>query len=119
MTKVDPRLILTFAQFYGPTFQDFLLAPTLKEFAHIVHGLVRDQVLYMGTVGFPEVALVAQALCLENNLVESNLCTKGNVRGFASKFHFEKDTLFSSSGSWDSFYDVFSLLIYGLMLFPN
>lgn len=47
LTKEDARLILTFAQFYDPTlhcftFQDFLLAPTLEEFASILHMSVRD-----------------------------------------------------------------------------
>ncbi|XP_050920265.1 uncharacterized protein LOC127137901 [Lathyrus oleraceus] len=98
---------------------DFLLAPTLEEFAHIVCFPVRDQVPYMGTVGFLEVALVAKTLRLKKNVVESNLRAKGNIIGFTSKFLFEKATLFASSGSWDSFYVVFSLLIYGLIFFPN
>lgn len=124
VTKVNPGLILTFAQFYDPSlhcfmFQDFLLAPTLEEFAHIVHIPVRDQVPYVGVVGFPEVALVARVLHLEKNLVESNLRTKGNVKGFTSKFIFEKATLFASSGSWDAFSIFFALLVYGLVLFPN
>ncbi|XP_050909868.1 uncharacterized protein LOC127123709 [Lathyrus oleraceus] len=123
-TKIDSGLILTFAQFYDPTlhcfmFQYFLLAPTLEEFAHIVCIPVRDQIPYMGVVGFPKVTLVAQALHLEKNLVKSNLRTKGNVKGFTSKFLFKKATLFDSSGSWDAFFVVFSLLIYGLVLFPN
>lgn len=104
MTKVDPRLILTFSQFYDPmlhcfTFQDFLLAPTMEEFAHIVHIPIIDQIPYMGDVGFLEFSLVARALHLEKNLVEANLHTKGNVRGFTSKFLLEKATLFASSGS--------------------
>lgn len=50
--KVDLGLILNFSQFYDPTlhyfmFQDFLLAPTLEEFAHIVHIPVRDQIPYI------------------------------------------------------------------------
>lgn len=73
----------------------------------------------MSDVGFIEVALVAQALHLEKNLVESNLRTKGNIRGLTLKFMFEKDTYFASSGSWDAFYAIFAFLIYGLILFPN
>ncbi|XP_050918457.1 uncharacterized protein LOC127135871 [Lathyrus oleraceus] len=124
MTKVDPKLILTFAQFYDPTlhyfiFQYCLLAPTLEEFSHIVHIPVRDQAPYMGYVGFPKVDLMAQALHLEKNLVKSNLRTKGNIRGFTLKFLFEKATLFARSESWDALYAMFAILIYGLVLFPN
>lgn len=104
VTKVDPGFILTFALFYDPTmhyftFQDFFLALTLEEFAHIVHILVRDQIPYMGIFVFPKISLMAQALHLEKNLVESNLRIKGNIRGFTSKFLFEKATLFASIGS--------------------
>ncbi|KAI5387822.1 hypothetical protein KIW84_073786 [Lathyrus oleraceus] len=74
----------------------------------------RDQFPYIGVVEFPEVVVVAQALHLEKNLVEANLRTKGNVRGFTSKFLFEKDISFASSGSQDAFYDVFALIIYGI-----
>lgn len=69
LTKVDPGLILSFAQFYDPMlhcfmFQDFLLAPILEEFSHIICIPVRDHVPYMSTDGFPEVVVIAQALHL-------------------------------------------------------
>lgn len=104
LIKIDPGLILTFAQFYDPTlhcftFQDFLLAPTLGEFAHIICIIARDQVPYMGTDDFPEVVVIYQALYLKKDVIESNLCVKGNVRGFPSKSLFEKAILFASSGS--------------------
>lgn len=34
-------------------------------------------------------------------------------------FLIEKATIFADSGSWDAFYAIFSLLIYGLVLFMN
>ncbi|XP_050889046.1 uncharacterized protein LOC127094230 [Lathyrus oleraceus] len=75
MTKEDLGLILTFSQFYDPmlhcfTFQDFLLTPTLEEFAHIVHIPIRDQVPYIGVVGFPKVVftLLVYVLVLFPNI---------------------------------------------------
>lgn len=50
----------------------------------------------MGIVGFPEVALVAQALHLKKDVIESNLRTKGNVRGFNSKIPFDKGSYMPS-----------------------
>lgn len=91
LTKEDTGLILTFAQFYDPTlhcfiFQNFLLDPTLEEFAHILRILIKDQVPYISLDDFPKSALIAQALHLKKEVVESNIRTKGNTRGFHSKF---------------------------------
>lgn len=63
--------------------------------------------------------MIAQAFHLKKDVIESNLRVKGNIRGFPLKFHFEKAILFANSESWDSFYLVFVLLIYGLVLFPS
>lgn len=68
---------------------------------------------------FPESSMIPQAFRLKKELVESNLRIKGSVRGFSLKFLLGKDTLFVDSGSWDAFYAIFALLIYGLVLFPN
>lgn len=76
-TKEDTWLILTFAQFYYPTlnyfiFQDFLLAPTLEEFSHILHLPVRDQVPYMNDDSLPYSAVIAQAMHLKKDLIDSS-----------------------------------------------
>lgn len=123
-TKEDTRLILTFAQFYDSTlhcftFQDFLLAPTLEEFAYILHLPIRDQVPYINDDSFSDSYVIAQALHLKKDLIDFSFQVKGNAKGFSSKFLFEKATLFSNCGSWDAFYASFSLLIYGLVLFPS
>lgn len=63
--------------------------------------------------------MIAQTLYLKKEVVASNLRTKGNTRGFPSKFFIEKATTFADIGSWDTFYAIFSLLIYGVVLFLN
>lgn len=123
-TREDTRLILTFAQFYDPTlhcftFQDFLLAPTLKEFAHLLHLPVKDQVPYMNEDNFPDSAVITQVLHMKKDLIDSSFRVKGNVKGLPSKFLFKKATLFANNGSWDSFYAIFAFIIYGLVLFPS
>lgn len=123
-TKEDTRLIFTFAQFYDPTlhcftFHDFLLAPMLEEFAHLLHLPVRDQVTYMSEDIFSDFVVIAQAMYMKKDLINSSFQVKGNTKGLLSKFLFEKATLFANSGSCDSFYASVSLLIYGLMLLPS
>ncbi|XP_050919281.1 uncharacterized protein LOC127136802 [Lathyrus oleraceus] len=56
---------------------------------------------------------------MKKDLIESTLRIKGNTQGLPSKFLFENATMFANSGSWDAFYARFSLLIYGLVLFPS
>lgn len=77
-TKEDSGLMFTFAQFYDPTlqcftFQDFLLAPTLEEFAHLLQLPVKNQAPYMIDEDFPDSADIAQALCMNKDLVEATL----------------------------------------------
>lgn len=123
-TKEDSGLMFTFTQFYDLTlhyftFQDFLLAPTLEESAHLLQLPVKDQAPYMIEDNFPNSADIAQALCMKKDLIESTLRIKGNTHSLPSKFLFENATVFANSGSWDTFYANFALLIYRLVLFSN
>lgn len=73
----------------------------------------------MSTNGFLESAVIAQALNIKREVVDSNIRTKGNTRGFPPNFLIEIATLFSDSGNGDAFYANLAILIYGLVLFPN
>lgn len=124
LTKEYIDLILTFSQFYDLalhyfTFQDFLLAPTLEEFAYILPIPFKDQVTFIGFDGLPVSALIDQVLHLKKEVVESNIRIKGNTRGFPSKFMIGKATKFIDNGRWDALYAILSLLIYGLILFMS
>lgn len=103
-TREDARLIFTFAQFYDPTlhyftFQDFLLAQTLEEFAHLLQLPVKNQAPYMIKDNFPYSAELAQVLHMKKDLIDFNFRVKGNTKGLPSKFLFEKAIIFSNSGS--------------------
>lgn len=51
--------------------------------------------------------------------MELNLKPNGGTHGFTLKFLIEKAIAFADVGSWITFNVVFSLLIYGIMLFPS
>lgn len=51
--------------------------------------------------------------------VELNLKPKGGTHGFPLKFLVDKAVTISKAESWDAFNIVFTLIIYGIMLFPN
>lgn len=92
---------------------------TLEEFAHILLIPIKDQVPYTSLDVLSECALIAQDLHLKKEVVESNIRTKDNTRGFLSKIMMDKATIFADSGSWDALYAIFALPIYRLVLFLN
>lgn len=103
-TREDTWLIFTFAQFCDPrlhcfTFQDFLLAPMLEEFAHLLQLSTKNQAPYMIEDNFPDSAEIAQALHMKKDLIKSTLRIKGNTQGLPSKFLFEKAIVFANNGS--------------------
>lgn len=71
----------------------------LEEFAHILHLPVKDQVPYMNEYNFPDSIVIAQALHMKKDLIDSSFRVKGNAKGLLSKFLFEKATLFANNGS--------------------
>ncbi|XP_058756439.1 uncharacterized protein LOC131629674 [Vicia villosa] len=51
--------------------------------------------------------------------IEKNMVTKGKLPRFPAQFWIEKALTFSKERKEDDFEAVFSLLVYGLLLFPN
>lgn len=123
-TQVDVWDIHTLVQYYDPplrcfTFQDFQLAPTLEEFAHIIGINIKDQVPYTGLGEFPQLSQIAPALHMNKSEVSANLETKGGIQGFSMGFLVSQATHFRSNDNWVAFNDMLALLIYCIVLFPN
>ncbi|KAI5384779.1 hypothetical protein KIW84_071684 [Lathyrus oleraceus] len=79
---------VAFKKAYG-NMLDFLLAPALEEFAHLLQLSIKNQAPYMIEENFQDSAEIAQALCMKKDLIESTLRVKGNTQGLPSKFLFE------------------------------
>src|ERR1043165_9506525 len=123
-TNVDEGLLKTFVQFYDPvyrcfTFPDYQLMPTLEEYANILGILVSDKVPFNGLEAIPKPQVIAAMTHLRKSEIDKNLTTKGNFLGLTSKFLMEKAFSFAEAGSMVAFEALLTLLIYGLVLFPN
>ncbi|XP_050919140.1 uncharacterized protein LOC127136646 [Lathyrus oleraceus] len=62
---------------------------------------------------------LAETLHLEKKEVKLKLKPKGGTHDFTLNFLVEKVAAFADVGSWNAFNVVFSLLIYGIVLFPS
>lgn len=122
--NMDMMIALTIAQFYDPplccfTFSDFQLAPTLEEFERIAGRNLRDHNPFPR---FDEVIppkRITLALGLDVYEVIANCDVKGIFRGFSRKFLEDQAVKIKKTENWKTFYDILSLLVYGIILFPN
>ncbi|XP_050919711.1 uncharacterized protein LOC127137284 [Lathyrus oleraceus] len=101
------------------TFQDYQLTSTLEEYSHILGIMTKNQVPYIRTKELPKYQDLAEALHMGNKEIELNLKLKGGIHGFTSKFLVDKVITFAEGGSWMTFNAHLTLLIYGIVLFPN
>ncbi|XP_050875924.1 uncharacterized protein LOC127079583 [Lathyrus oleraceus] len=123
-TKVEDGVLNTLVQFYDPlyhcfTFPDYQLMPTLEEYSYWFGLPVSDKLPLSGLEKIPTPAAIAEALHLETSVVKDNFIKKGGILGLTSRFLMEKAFIFLEADSIDAFEATFSLLIYGIMLFPN
>ncbi|XP_050915808.1 uncharacterized protein LOC127130893 [Lathyrus oleraceus] len=123
-TDVEDGLLCTLVQLYDPvcrcfTFPDYQLLYTMEEYAYILGILVSDWVPFCGLEGILEPQVIAGAIHLKKSDVDANLTVKGGIRGLTSKFMIEKAFAFANFNSMVVFEDIITLLIYGLVLFPN
>lgn len=123
-TEVNTMEVHTLVQFYDPhlrclTFQDYQLALTLEEYSYILGVEIKDHVPFVSTKELTKSHLLAEDLHLEKREVELNLKLKGGTHGFTLKFLVEKAIAFANVGSWIAFNVVFTLLVYGIVLFPR
>ena len=122
-TDVDEGLLQTFVQFYDPAyhcfgFPDYQLVPTL-EYSHWTDLLVLDKVPFSGLEKTPRHSAIATALHLTTVEVKANLQTKVKLLCFSTDFLYQKAAFFDETSNVDAFDDILTVLIYGLVFFPN
>lgn len=95
------------------------MALTLEEYSHILRVGIKDRVPFVSIKELPKFHLLAEALNLDKKEVKLNLNPNGGTHGLTLKFLVEKAIAFADVRSWNFFNSVFSLLIYGIVLFPS
>ncbi|XP_050891020.1 uncharacterized protein LOC127096502 [Lathyrus oleraceus] len=119
-TPIEVSTLVALSQYYDPplrcfTFQDFQLALTIKEYERLLDWYVKDHPPFtkLDEPLLPE--SVAEALHLPIEKVSLGL----GPRGFTIKFLEEKAWALEKEGKWLPFSAILSLLVYGVVLFPN
>ena len=119
--KMVPGILNTLVQFYDIvchcfTFLDFQLVPTLEEYSHLIGIPISDKEPFNGLEPEPKPAAIAAALHLETAIIKANLTPQ---KGLTTKFLYQQAFIHEEMGSYDVFYNILALLIYGLILFPD
>ncbi|AES76253.1 uncharacterized protein [Medicago truncatula] len=123
--KVEDGILETLVQFYDPichcfTFPDYQLVPTLEEYSFWVGLPVSEGEPFNGLEPSPKNATIAEALHLKpSDLVHPHFTIKNNLQGLTAKFLYQKASDFVKAKKTNAFESIFTLLIYGLFLFPN
>ena len=122
--NVEEGILNTLVKFYDLlyhcfTFPDYQLVPTLEKYSYWVGLPVSDKVPFSDLEKTPKPSTIVAAFHLETSEIKANLTTKGGLQGLPSKFLFKKASTFAEVASSEAFESILSLLIYGLVLFPD
>ncbi|KAI5396732.1 hypothetical protein KIW84_062819 [Lathyrus oleraceus] len=79
---------------------------------------VSDKLPFNGSEKTPTPAAIAEAFHLKTSVVKANFITKGGILGLTSRFLMDKAFIFAEADIY-AFEAIFSLLIYGIVLFLN
>ncbi|XP_050877329.1 uncharacterized protein LOC127081086 [Lathyrus oleraceus] len=91
----------------------------MEEYAHILDLPISNRVPFSGVEGILESQVIAEAIHLRKSYIDVNLTVKGGIRGLTSKFLLEKAFSFANANNIVAFEAIISLLVYGLVMFPN
>ncbi|RDY09897.1 hypothetical protein CR513_05665, partial [Mucuna pruriens] len=122
--KVQPTTLSALTQYYDQplkcfTFQGFQLAPTLEEYERLV-GIPCDKSLpYLYGGHYPSRASVARLLKVPESEVLKLKKNRNGVEGIPYAALEERLQRLQEEEDWRAFMDVYGLLVYGIMLFPQ
>ncbi|XP_058763595.1 uncharacterized protein LOC131637048 [Vicia villosa] len=116
--------IFAFTQFYDPplrcfTFQDFQLAPTLEEFEQVLGFSKIKEGPYTEIGRVIEVEDLSKAWGIPLEGLRLHYKEEVKVRGIKREYLESKALSLADKGEWEPCRDIFALLIFGVILFPN
>ncbi|XP_058758838.1 uncharacterized protein LOC131632086 [Vicia villosa] len=123
-TKMEEGILSTLIQFYDSlyhcfTFPNYQLLPTLEEYSSIIGLPITGRVPFIGLEQDPKRCEIAKSTHLRKGEIEKNMVTKGGLHGLPAEFLIEKALTYSQERKEEDFEAIFTLLVYGLFLFPN
>ena len=106
--RTKEGILSTLVQFYDPlylcfTFPDYQLMPILEECSYLLGLPVNDHVPFTGLEGEPKSHEIDTMTHLGMFEIETNITTKGGIRGLPAQFLLEKARYFSKMKSTIAF----------------
>jgi len=122
--EVQKFIITTLVQYYDPllrcfTFQDFQLVPTIEECEHIVDMPLEGKVSYQYLEQYTSISTLAGIMRMHPKELKDRLVSRKGSKGFPQRFLEAYLHQLSNREDWETFMDVLTLAIYGVLLFPN
>jgi len=122
--EVQASVVTALAQYYDPplrcfTFQDFQLAPTIKEFEQIMGLSMEDKVPYRHSEQHASISTLAGILKVHPAELEGKMASKGNSKGIPQGYLEGHLRRLAEKEVGGTFMDVLALTLYGVILFPN
>ena len=122
--RVDNKVVQTLLQFYDLelhcfTFQDYQLAPTLEEYAHLLHIKLTSHVPFVRVPIEPDFEAIAKVLYLSLNDVKGKWRRNKVTCGLPVDLLVSKAKEMANAGNWDAYYALLAAIIYGVVLFPE
>ena len=124
MIEVSVEAITSLTQYYDQplrcfTFGDFQLVPTVEEFEKILGCPLGGRKPYHFSGFYPSMARVAKVIKISVQEVDRVKKNRNGVVGIPRKHLEGKAKALADQREWASFIDIFALLIFGVVLFPN
>ena len=93
--------------------------PIFEEYSYLLGLPIPNLVPFIGLEGEPKSNEIDAITYLGKSEIEANMTTKGGIRGLPAQFLLGKARYIAKIKSTTAFEAIFSLLAYGLFLFPN
>ncbi|KAH1193420.1 hypothetical protein GmHk_19G054470 [Glycine max] len=124
MAEVSTEAIASLAQYYDQplrcfTFGDFQLTPTVEEFEEILGCPLGGRKPYLFSGFYPSLARISKIVKISTQELDREKQVKNGVVGVPRKCLEAKARVLASQGEWAPFMDILTLLIFGVVLFPN
>ncbi|RDX87454.1 hypothetical protein CR513_31072, partial [Mucuna pruriens] len=122
--QVQPRALLTLPQFYvlhlrSFIFQDFQLAPTLKEYERILGFSLIERQPYLYQGNYPSWAKITKLLkVMESKLAKKRL-RRNSVEGLPKAYLEKRMKYLYEMGDWETFANILGLSLFGIVLLPR
>jgi len=124
MVEFSVEAIASLTQYYDQplrcfTFRDFQLVPIVEEFEEILGCPLEGRKPYLFSGFYPSMAKVAKVVKISVQELDRVKQNRNGVVEIPRKHLEEKAKALADQGEWVPFIDTFTLLIFGVVLFPN